>query len=219
MTETDKPWSGSTAATSSGSASGPPPTLTSAKAHVSGAAPGAGGSGVDDARAMFDKMCREIEQREKAAPHQPEQGAAVPPPFSNPTSASLQDGGPVAPDFSAMSRHFDDLQAGAQQQIRGQREKDEREAADRKAVKDGERSLTKAIVEGIGRSDEAMGALKMSAAVEAGYRQHEGEVKSGAAQQSQREDAGWREYKRLEEAGARQHQSEEERRRSSGMSI
>ncbi|MEI3807569.1 hypothetical protein V6R85_23905 [Agrobacterium sp. CCNWLW32] len=230
MSDADKPWSAPPAGSSSEGSPAPssiPTKPACDKAPV---------SADEDLRASFAQWAEEYRRKQDAERKAAEQGQgqsmgmSLPTvPVSNPASSSLQDGGPVAPDFSDMFKHFDEVERGAQEQIQGQRDKDQREADAAYAVSQGETALMNAIVAGIARGEKSLSESMRNAAIEAGYRQHEGEVNSGASQLERTEDAGWREFHQTEQrgfgqldrsetAGERQHETEE-RRRSSGMSL
>ncbi len=227
MTDHNAPDSGSTASsstsgsTSSGSGAN---TLVSSKAAAATQSVGA-----DDARATFRQLCREIEEREAKDALGSAPAADTPDDLVGKSSSSLEDGGPKAPDFGDMFKHFEEMEREGKQQVRTVEERDERESEAAKAGARAEMALAAAIAGGMARGAATMAVLRGNAAVEAGYRLLEGQTNSGAAQHDRTEDAGWREYHQTEQrglgqldrsqtAGDRQHETEE-RRRSNGMSL
>lgn len=218
MSNADKPWSGSTAASSSSNSdSGTSDTLTSSKAPMSGLAPGAGGSSVDDARAVFNKMCREIEEREKAAGQQPEQGAPQGVP------AWLLEPKPMAPngdhphqvaEFDA-KKHLDEVFESKREQWAHYHQY----WAHWEATHRPPPPPTKDDIElGMLRAAPDIDAKKHSMDIYlADGRKHEQDQKGWEAFHRQ-EERGEQQLDRTETAGERQQETEE-RRRSSGMSL
>lgn len=145
------------------------------------------------------------------------------------TSASLQDGGPVAPDNSQMMTFFADVERSAEEQRQSVRERDQREADGRNARIREEDGQTTAHAKAMETRAVFAGIADANAALFAGFQEHESNEKRGAGQHGRDQDAGWREFGRNQDAGwrefcqteasgARQQQSEE-RRRNSGMSL
>lgn len=211
MSNADKPWSGSTAA-SSNSDSGSSPVLTSPKMQTSGAAPAAGDSSVDDARAFFNRMCRELDEREKASGQQAEQSAAPAVP------ASLLESKPMTPngdhphdDYGARANEMIALNNAAfNERDRELMQKHQEEEGALKGGRLGEMYQT------WGQQDAE--ARAKGAAEDAGKARESAAFRSGAGQHHAEEQRGWAEYDRTETAGERQHETEE-RSRSGGMSL
>ncbi len=203
MSDADKPWSSPSAGSSSGSAS--PLSSIAPKSTVT---PMPQIKGHDDLRASLALAAENFRRKQEASEeHGQSQGQSASPAAMNPAqkSTSLQDEGPIAPDMSEMTKNFDALFA--------KREEERNELARRKGEEE--------FQEGAGRI--MRGAIQREAGMarmQAGIDNAEGVAFASGAHAHHAEDLrGWAEAARAATAGAYQHETEENRGRSSGMSV
>jgi hypothetical protein len=198
MSDADVPWSSPPKGGSSGA------MLSSSTSPANVKAPVQWTAAHESAHAAFMQAYGVNEDKKTEHGQQQSVGGELPPAFYVPTSVSLQDGGPVAPDMSEMLKHIEEVA-----QVRDQERKELYRRHGEEAFNEGAgRIINGALARGAGAGKMADGIANAAGVV----------VASGAHAHHSEQQHGWAEAGRAVEAGAFQHETEE-RRRNDGMSL
>lgn len=186
----------------------------------------------DDLRASFLQSAEEYHRKQEAerqAGGQEQAQAASSPLTGGAGSPSLQDGGPVAPDFSGFIGKIEKDHAEIQQQLKSMHDKQEADDQQARNVAAGLQAFHDAWAVGSAKGNAIMSTIEGNIATAEGWREFDRNQDTGATKKDRDEDAGWREFKRNQDAGWREfdrtetsgerEQEKEERRRNSGMSL